>query len=364
MSESKDYYKILGVNENASDKEIKQAFHSLAFKYHPDRPNGDEKKFKEINEAYQVLGNKNSRDQYDHMKKYGFSGNNFNSSGFNWTNFDSQDFGGFGDLGDIFGSFFNQSFNSKAKQKNYNLNQDISITLNISLAESYTGIRKNIVFEREVYCEYCNGLGHEKESSFKTCDNCKGKGIVEKKKQVPFFGTIMEKEYCNQCDGKGKIPTKKCQKCKGQKYILETKNELIDIPMGIRNFDTLEVRGFGNYQIKSKTPGSLYIKTIIKKDEDFWREGDNLCFLLSINFIDAILGCKKEIKNIDNKKLIIEIPKGVDHGAILKIRNKGFKKINQNGFGDLLITIKIKMPKKLSKKAENILEQLKRELEN
>lgn len=365
MSEAKDYYKILGVNENASDKEIKQAFHNLAFKYHPDRPGGDEKKFKEINEAFQVIGTKEKRDQYDNMKKYGFNQGSFpggNASGFNWSQADFGGFDGFGDINDIFGSFFNQSFSSKQNNIRRSQNQDIETLINVSLKESYVGVKKNIKYDRVVFCEHCEGKGYEKDSPLKTCNDCKGSGTIEKKRQVPFFGYVVEKQVCEKCDGEGKIADKKCKHCNAKKHITQVQNQTIDIPLGIRNNDVLEVTGLGNHQSKTKRPGNLYIRVSVSQNDDFWREGDNLCTMMSINFSEAALGVKKEIKNIDDKNIVVEIPRGVDNNAVLKIKNKGFKKVNQNGFGDMLILLKVKTPKKLSKKAEELFDQLRKEL--
>ena len=361
---SKDFYKILGVTENATNEQIKQAFHNLAFKYHPDRPGGDEKRFKEINEAYQTLSNQESRRQYDTMRKFGTS-NNFNQgSGFNWTdvNFGNvSDFSSFSDINDIFGSFFNSSFKNE-NQKKSNVNKDIEITINISFKESFLNTKKEIRYTRSNICEACKGFGYPSDAKLHTCKTCKGKGYVEHKRHVPFFGTINEKVECIECNGLGEIPDKKCKVCNSTGYVKETKIENISIPAGIRNGDVLELKNYGEFKNKKYKAGNLYIRVLVKDDKDFWRENDNLCFNLNINFAEAALGTKKEIKNIDDKILIIDIPKGIENNTVLKIKGKGFKKLNQNIYSDLLISVKINTPKKLSKNAEELFRKLKQEL--
>ncbi len=361
---SKDYYKILGVNEDATIEQIKQAFHNLAFKYHPDRPSGDEKKFKEINEAFQTLSNSDKRQQYDNMRKFGSGGaggNNFNWGNVNFGN--ASDFSSFSGFDSIFDSFFNSSFGQRSNTRKSNPNEDIEIQVEISLKESFVGVKKEIKYQHIVLCDKCNGKGYPADAKLNTCKNCNGKGFVERKRNIPLFGTISEKVVCQECNGEGKIPDKKCNHCKGKGYIQETKKETINIPVGIRNGDVLELKGYGNTKSNKYPEGNLYVQVLVKKDKNFWREGDDLYFNLHINFPEAALGTKKEIQNIDDKKLVVDIPKGIENNTVLKIRNKGFKKLNQNYFGDLMLTIKIDTPQKLSKTTEELFKKLKQEFE-
>jgi len=358
---SKDYYKILGVSENATNEEIKQAFHNLAFKCHPDRPGGDEKRFKEINEAYQTLANQNSKQQYDNMRKFG-AGGGFGGNGFNWTDSgfgNASDFSGFND---IFGSFFNSSFSQQQSRHNTNPNEDLEIKINISLKESFTNCKKEIRYQRSVLCDTCNGKGYPDGTKLKTCKACNGNGYVEQRRNIPLFGTISEKVVCRECSGEGNIPEKKCNACNAKGYMTETKTETIDIPAGIRNGDVLELKNYGDIKSKKFKAGNLYIRVLVKEDKSFWREGDDLLTNIHINFAEAALGIKKEIQNIDDKKLVIDIPKGIENNTMLKLKSKGFKKLNQNTFGDLLIIIKIDTPKKLTRVAEELFKRLKEEL--
>ncbi len=360
---SKDYYKILGVSENATTEQIKQAFHNLAFKYHPDRPGGDEKRFKEINEAYQTLSNTQAKSQYDNMRKFGTSGGFGN--GFDWNNANfgnASDFSSFSGFDDIFGSFFNQSFSRNQSKRSQNPNSDVEVKIDITFKESFLGIRKDIKYQRIVLCDKCDGNGYPSDAKLKTCKTCNGHGYTTRKRNIPLFGTISEQIVCNDCNGEGKIADKKCSACNAKGFKNETKIESINIPSGIRNGDVLELKNYGDSRSKKYKAGDLYIHVYIKADKEFWREGDNLCTMLEINFAEAALGVKKEIKNIDDKILILEIPKGIEHNTILKINNKGFKHLNQNIYGDLLVTIKIKTPKKLSKNAEELFRKLKEEL--
>lgn len=366
---SKDYYQILGVKDTASLDEIKQAFHNLAFKYHPDRPSGDEKRFKEINEAYQTLANQSTKQQYDTMRKFGGGGfNNRGSGGFNWTdaNFgntaDFSSFGGFNDINDIFGSFFNQSYNTQSNRKSKNDNSNIEIQVDISFQESFLGVKKDIKYQRTVLCDHCQGNGYPVDAKLKTCKNCNGQGFTIKKRHIPLFGTINEQTICNDCSGTGKIADKKCNHCNSQGYITGTKLETINVPMGIRDGDILEITGSGNIKNKKSKSGNLYVHVRVKSDSTYWREGDNLRNQIDINFAEAALGTKKEIKHIDGKILTIDIPKGIITNTTLKIKGKGFKRLNQNTAGDLLIIVNIATPQKLSKQAEELFKKLKAEL--
>ncbi len=363
---SKDYYKILGVTSNATEKEIKQAFHNLAFKYHPDRPGGDEKRFKEINEAYQTLANQKSKTEYDTMRKFGSSGGSgFGNQGFNWSNVNfgnNSGFSGFSGFDDIFSSFFNQSFSQQNNRHSRNINSDIEIKIDISFRESFLGGKKDIKYQRIVLCDECNGNGYPVDAKLKTCKNCNGKGYIERERNFPLFGSISEQIKCRTCNGEGKIADKICKHCDGNGFFDETKNETINIPAGIRNGDVLEIKNGGDLKSKKYKAGNLYIHVAVKSDKEFWREGDNLITQININFAEAALGTKKEIKYIDDKILIIDIPKGIAANTTLKIKGKGFKRLNQNATGDLLINVLINTPQKLSKQAEELFKKLKEEL--
>ncbi len=289
---NKDYYKILGVSESASEEEIKKAFHKLAYQYHPDRPGGNEHKFKEINEAYQVLSDKKSKEQYDHYRQYG---SNFNTSGFQGypsgfqnVNFDfGSDFSF--NINDIFTEFFNRQYRAR--------NENIEIAIAITLEEAHKGLFKEISFKR-------------------------------------YQGDKLTSENLN-----------------------------IKIPAGIKNQDTIKFSQKGQHKHTDISPGDLLIHVVIKPHKIFERKGDDLFTTININFIQAILGTNKEIKDLENKDIIVHIPKGIDSNTILKLKNKGIKHLNKPGTGDLYITVLIKTSKKVSHKAEKLLQDLEKELE-
>lgn len=362
----KDYYKTLGINEDASTEKIKQSFHDLAFKFHPDRPGGDEKKFKEINEAYQTLANADSRSQYDNMRKFGGASGGFGgfngASNFNWNNanFGGGDFSGFSGFNDIFESFFSQGHSSRNQEQSQN--EDIEIRINVSLKESFSGTSKEIKYNRLSACGSCEGKGYPANANIKTCKTCNGKGHIDRKRNIPLFGTISEKVVCKDCKGEGKIPDKKCSSCSGSGYINETISKSIEIPAGIRNGDVLELKNYGHNQNKKYRSGNLYIKVLVQESKEFWREGDNLRKVIQINFAEAALGSKKEVKNIDDKIIIVDVPSGIESDSVLKIKQKGFKSLHANTFGDLLLSVKIVTPKKLSRSAQDLFKKLEKEL--
>jgi len=288
----KDYYKTLGISETASEEEIKKAFHKLAYQYHPDRPGGNEQKFKEINEAYQVLSDKKAKNQYDSYAKYGgnpdyggFSG--FNNSGFQNVNFDFESDFGF-NINDIFTEFFNRQYRKQ--------NENIEIAVAISLEEAHIGITKDINFKRQ----------------------------------------------------------------EGERFVSE--NIQIKIPSGIKNQDTIKFSRKGQHKYVDVGPGDLLIHVIIKPHKIYTRQGDDIFAKLDINMIEAILGANKEIIDLDNKDLVVHIPKGIDSGTVLKLKGKGMRHLNKQGIGDLYITIIVKTPKRVSHKGEGLLKDLESEL--
>jgi len=374
--EKKDYYKILGVNRNASQEEIKKAFYKLAHKYHPDKAGGDEEKFKEINEAYQVLSDENKRRQYDQFGQvfegagaspnWGFDFSNFGRSGFNndfgsKVDFDFSDLGFDEDLGDIFNNIFGGFNPSQRKRKKVQYGSDVRLMIEISLEEVAIGVVKEIEYNTFVKCDQCQGRGYEEGSGFKTCPTCNGRGEIKEIRQS-FFGSLSQVKVCPECAGEGKIPEKICPFCKGHGRVKGKKRISLKIEPGINDGQIIRVAGSGEDGEKNGPSGDLYVEVRVKPHPLFKREGADLIYQTSIPVIEAILGTEKEIPTIYGKPIILKIPAGIDSGKILRVRNKGLPYFGRRGYGDLLVHIKVKIPKKVSSKAKKILEDLKGEL--
>ncbi len=353
---SKDYYQILGVNKNATQEEIKKAFRKLAHKYHPDKPDGDEKKFKEVNEAYNILGNPEKRKQYDQFGSAGFAGGGQSGhagfEGFSgFENFDFSSFGGSGfsfDFDDIFSSF---GGGRRGKMKG----EDIDLLLEIDFKEMVFGVEKKIKIERRVKCESCLGSGAEKDSKFKKCYNCNGTGQVEKVSRS-ILGMIRSSEICSLCKGKGEIPEKKCSVCNGDGIVLKKEEINIKIPAGIFEGDRLRVKSKG-HEITDGENGDLYLHIKVNKNEEFEREGYDLYKNLDIKISEAVLGGVKEIDGIDGK-IKIKVPSGIQNGKLLKVKNEGILKPN-GGRGDLYLKVNIIIPKRLGFGDKKLFEKLK-----
>jgi molecular chaperone DnaJ len=351
---NKNLYEILGVSENATKNEIKKAFHKLAHKYHPDRPDGDETKFKEINEAYQTLSNDQKRQQYDSYRKFGgnqgFSSNQ-NYSGFSGFENFSQGF----DFGDIFSEFFNQG------KKTSQYNKDILFQLNISLKEADSGVSKTIKYPRYAKCDHCKGKGYEPNTKVKKCDKCNGKGKINKVQQT-FFGNFQTSSVCDKCNGTGEIYEKDCVKCKGKGSIKITETKEIKIPQGIRNQDKIRFEGFGDTFYAKEDPGDLIILVNVQNNTNFMRKQDDLYLEYEIDVIKAILGSKETIETLRNDKVTVNIPKGTKDGDIILVKNEGVHKYNSSLKGNLYLQITINIPKKVSRKAEKLLRELEQEI--
>lgn len=359
--DKKDYYKILGVNKNASEEEIKKAYRKLAHQYHPDKPTGDEKRFKEINEAYQVLSDKKKREFYD---KYGTAepfgaGAGFDPSNFSNWDFGNVDFGGawtdFGDLGDLFESFFG-GFGRTQKRAVYNRGSDLEIIQEITLEEAFKGITKNLNIKTFVKCEVCNGKGGDLSAGFKTCATCNGRGEI-REQQRTFFGSFSQIKTCPTCRGVGTIPNKICSVCNGTGRVKGEHNIKVEILPGISNNQLIKIKGMGEAGEKGAASGDLYVRIKIKSHPVFERVGDDLIIKKELNIFDLILGKKIEIPTIDGKKIHIEIPERFNLKDKLRIPNEGMPKMNSYGRGDLLVDFIIKAPKKVSGKIKKVLEE-------
>lgn len=347
---SKDYYEILGVSKNANKEDIKKAYYKLAHKYHPDKSKSDDKKFKEINEAYQILSNDKKRAEYDAYGRI-FEGAG-GPGGFGFGDFDfSANMGDF-DLNDIFENFFGSSAGRVRKKRG----RDISIDLEISFEESIFGTERRVVLSKISLCLRCKGGGAEPGSESKTCDMCHGSGRVHESRKS-FFGSFTALKECEKCLGRGTVPSKKCRECKGS-GILPNKEEItIKIPQGIYDGGMIKLSGMGE-AVSGGVPGDLYAKIHVRPHPIFKREANNLFMDLDIKLSDAILGEEKSINTLDGK-IKLKIPAGIDSGEILRVKGKGIPHGRERG--DLMIRVKVRTPKKISSRTKKIIEDLKKE---
>jgi len=356
----KDYYKTLGINKNASKEEIKKAFHKLAHTHHPDKNKGDDTKFKEVNEAYQVLSDEKKRSSYDQFGSadgpQGFGGGQ--GGGFGGFDFTGQNGGmefDMGDLGDIFGDFFGGGM-GRGKQK-VKRGRDISTEINLSFEESIFGINKNISINKQSFCNLCGGSGSKPGTKMNTCTVCGGQGQVREVRRS-ILGNFATTKTCDNCSGFGKIPEIKCSQCHGLGVLRKEEEINIKIPAGINNGESLRVTGSGE-AIQGGEAGDLYIKLRVKPHSIYTRDNLNLIMDLKIKLSDALLGMIYNLKTLDGKNIDVKIPEGINHGEMLRVRGNGVPSVR--GRGDIIIRIHIVMPSRLNRKTKEIIEKLKEE---
>lgn len=354
---SKDYYDTLGVNKGASKEEIKKAFHKAAHKYHPDKNNGDDKKFKEVNEAYQTLSDDQKRSQYDRFGSegpQGFTGNQ--GGGFGGFDFTGQNGGvefDMGDLGDIFGDFFGGGGRGRQVRRG----RDISTEIDLTFRESIFGVSKKISISKQSACDTCQGTGAKPGTKMNTCKTCNGQGQVREVKRS-ILGSFQSVKTCEACHGKGQVPSEKCGTCNGAGVYKKNVELDVKVPAGINNGEMLRHNGMGE-AVQGGQTGDLYIKMNIKSHPVFKRDGLNLTMDLQINLTDALLGMNYNLQTLEEDTISVKIPEGINNGELLRVRGKGVP--SNRGRGDIIIRILIKMPTKLSKKSKELIEELKKE---
>jgi len=358
---NKDYYQILGVSRDASEEEIKRAYRKLAHKYHPDK-GGDEKKFKEINEAYQVLSDKEKRAQYDRFGRVFEGGSDFGPGfdfGFNWGKFNEGFEFDFGDLSEMMEEFFGLGFTGRRKRETKR-GKDIEIELALSLEEVLRGREKEITLEKFITCSRCQGIGAEPGTSVKECFSCRGTGQVQQIKRTPF-GSFTKSTICPECGGEGFRPEKPCNVCKGEGRIKGEEAVKIFIPAGVDTNQVIKVAGKGDAGKRAGKSGDLYIRIFVKPHPVFKRKGDDLYLSLPISFTQAALGDEVEVPTLEGKKILLKVPAGTESGKILRISGKGIPHFSGFGRGNMYVELVVKTPKKLTKKQKELLEKLKEE---
>jgi len=346
-TENKDYYKILGVKKDASQDEIKKAFRKLSLKWHPDRNKGNkeaEAKFKDIAEAYSVLGDETKRKEYDTPK----SSFNFNSGG-------SGGFSGFDDIFSHFGGGFDFDMGGSSVNKQVN-GSSIKITFELTLEEMLTGVKKKIKYRPFTLCSNCGGSGMTANSRKKTCKTCGGSG------KVFGGGFISMRHTCPTCGGSGYIIENPCPHCNGHGIVQSTKEIELDIPKGVYGGLNLSYSGLGNESPHGKgSKGDLIVHIVQKPHQKFERVGDDLHFNLRLKVINALLGCKVNITTLDGKVLQAKIPQGTCDGYQMRFKGYGMPNYSNGSVGNMVATIRLSMPQELNAKETELLKELRKE---
>ncbi len=352
---NKDYYSILGVDKNASEDEIKSAYRRLAKKYHPDLNKTEEaaNKFKEINEAYEVLGDPNKRANYDQFGSA--EGNPFGAGGSSGGFGDF--FGGNGGFSDIFSDIFS-AFGGGARTGGRTLQkgEDIEISMNLTFEEACFGVEKNITIGKIEKCSQCNGTGAKNGREFTTCTNCQGTGRV-RYQQNTMFGTTIRESVCPKCEGTGKIVKEKCDVCSGKGYKRVQKTVKVKIPAGIDNGQTLRMRGEGNAPLRDGINGDLNIHISVASHNILTRRENDLFLDLYLPFTTMLLGGKVDVPTL-NGNYSLNIPELTPSGTVMRLKGKGVKLLNKDKYGDLLVTLKAECPKSLNKQTKETLQNL------
>lgn len=367
----KDYYEILGVSRDASDEEIKKSFRKLAHKYHPDKKDGDEEKFKEVNEAYQVLSDKQKKEQYDQFGQtfeqsgqsgYGGFGDGAGfggASGFGGQNpFGSQS-GNYNfediDLGDVFESFFGRS-RRQQRPGGAVSGDDLSINVDVKFEDAVFGTEKVIELRKKVKCSRCKGNGAEPGTKIETCSTCSGTGQIKQVQQI-LMGAFTRVITCPDCKGAGKKAVNPCTDCNGNGRIVGTKKIKIKIPAGISTGQTIEINSEGEAGVNGGPDGSLFVTVNVLDHKYLKREGNDIKCEIPISIIQAVLGGDISIKTLDGENKI-RIPAGTQSGEIFKLKKLGIPHLNGSGRGDFLIKTSIHIPKKLSAKEKDLFKEL------
>ena len=350
--EKRDYYEVLGVSKTATDEEIKKAYRKLALKYHPDYNPGDktaEEKFKEINEAHEVLSDPDKRKRYD---QFGFAGVDPNYAA---SQGGAGGFGGFGgvDLGDIFGDIFGGGFGGFAgggARSNPNAprkGQDIRVRITLSFDEAVHGCKKNITITRQQTCTECNGSGAAPGTTPEVCPDCNGRGYTVQQQRTPF-GVMQSQQPCTRCGGKGKLIKTPCKVCHGSGRVATKKTLEVNIPMGIDDDQSIALRGMGDAGTNGGPAGDVIVMVTVRPDDLFQRDCYDVWVTIPITFSQAVLGDNITVPTIDGK-VEYNLPEGTQSGTTFRLRGKGIRYLNGRGRGDMYVKCDVEIPKKLNK---------------
>lgn len=350
MAEKRDYYEVLGVQKTASDDEIKQSYRKLAKKYHPDLNPGSkeaEEKFKEVNEAYEVLSDKDKRAKYDQFghaafdPNAGFGGGGF--SGFSGSGFT----GSFTGFDDILNSMFGGGFGGRSTNPNAPMRgDDMRYRMTITFEEAAFGCKKDIQYRREEECAACGGSGAKPGTNVKTCPTCKGSGQV-RIQQNSFLGMVQSTRTCDTCGGTGKVIETPCERCKGKGRVMTNMNVTVNIPAGIDDGQTLRVGGKGGMGYNGGPAGDLLVTITVRSHKRFIREGADLYLNLSIPMTIAVLGGEVRVPTL-SEEVKYQIPQGTQSGTTFRLRNQGIQRLNSQTKGDLYVNVAVEIPSKLT----------------
>lgn len=351
----RDYYEVLGVSKNATDKEISSAYRKLAKKYHPDinHEPGAEEKYKEVNEAYEVLHDKQKRAQYDQFGQAGVNGQSGFGGGQGGFGNAGQGFGGFGDFSDIFNDIFGGGRTRRADPTAPQKGQDLDYTLDLDFMDAIKGKKTQVSYNRNEVCDTCHGSGAAKGTHPITCDQCHGSGVVMKTRQTPF-GMMQQQAVCDKCNGRGEIIEHPCPTCHGKGTVEKKHTVQIDVPAGIDNGQQMRKNGDGEAGKNGGPYGDLFIVFRVKPSKKFTRRGTTIYSDVPISFAQAALGDQIQVDTVDGK-VALKIPAGTQPNTHFKLRGEGVPKLNGNGRGDQEVTVTIKIPKKINDKQKQAL---------
>ena len=360
MADKRDYYEVLGVQKSASADEIKKAYRKCAKENHPDLHPGDaacEQRFKEANEAYEVLSDPDKRAKYD---QFGFAA--FDPSGFQSS---AEGFGGFADiLNDLFGGGFGgfgggfgDIFGGGGARRNGpRQGENVRSSVSISFEEAAFGCSKELDVLKVEQCSKCNGTGAAEGTTAETCSNCRGTGVVMQTQRTPF-GVMQSQTACPHCGGKGKIIKEPCPTCKGKGMVRRSRKVKVEIPAGIDHGQTISLRGLGSAGQNGGPNGDLLVTVSVREHDDFQREGSSVLYELPISIVQAALGAEVEVPTLDGK-VKYTIPEGTQSGSVFRLRGKGIPYLRGSGRGDQYITVTVETPKGLNEKQKDLLRQL------
>lgn len=365
MAEKRDYYEVLGISRNASEDEIKKAYRSMAKKYHPDLNPGDktaEEKFKEVNEAYEVLSDATKKARYD---QFGHAGVDPSYGGGGYAGGTTGGFGGFGDMSDIFEGIFGGfgGFGGTSRRSNQNAprrGRDIQKNITIDFMEACKGCTKDVKIERMETCDECSGKGTANGQSPEVCPECHGTGSVNVTQRTPF-GMISSAKTCTRCGGKGKVINNPCAKCHGEGRTRITKTVTVNIPAGIDNGQTLQSGGEGDRGANGGPSGDLLLNVTIRPDLIFERDGFDIHCEIPITYTQATLGDEITVPTIDGK-VKYNISEGTQTGTIFRLKGKGVQKLHRSDRGDQYVHVYVEVPKNLNKKQKDALKEFENTL--
>lgn len=365
MADKRDYYEVLGVQKSASADEIKKAYRSLARKYHPDLHPDDAdcaEKFKEVNEAYEILSDPSKKERYDQFGHAGVDPN-YGGGGFGGG---AGGFNPFGDMGDIFENLFGGGFGGfssgggRSRANAPRRGQDIEVTATIDFMEACTGVKHDVKISRQEKCPDCNGSGAAAGSTPQTCPECNGMGQVKVGQRTPF-GVISSQKVCSKCGGKGKIVSNPCTKCGGNGRVRTSKTLSVDIPAGIDDGQVLRVTGQGDSGLNGGPNGNLNVTVRVKSHPIFERDGYDVHCEIPISYAQAVMGDELIVPTIDGQ-VKYSISEGTQSGTVFRLKGKGIKKLQRSDRGDQYVKVYVEVPKNLDKKQKELLKEFEASL--